>query len=142
MTTSSPRAVFDTNIVLSAVIREDSVPFQALLTAKRLGRVLLSMDTESELQDVFRRPKFNKYIPEDERLEFLETLIDDSEFIEITEVVTECRDPKDNKFLELAVSGSASHIITGDADLLVMNPFRGISIVSAQEFLASLSEIQ
>lgn len=75
-------------------------------------------------------------------MEFLAELVEDGKWVSITESVTECRDPKDNKFLELAVSGNASHIITGDADLLVMNPFRGISIVTPHEFLASLSEIQ
>ena len=54
----------------------------------------------------------------------------------------DCRDAKDNKYLELAVNGSATHIITGDADLLVMNPFRGIAIVAPQEFLESIKESQ
>ena len=62
--------------------------------------------------------------------------------INITETISACRDPKDNKILELAVSGNASHIITGDADQLVMNPFRGIAIVSPQEFLASVGSNQ
>jgi putative PIN family toxin of toxin-antitoxin system len=48
---------------------------------------------------------------------------------------TDCRDTKDNKFLELAVSANASCIITGDKDLLVLNPFRGIPILNAADFL-------
>jgi predicted nucleic acid-binding protein len=54
----------------------------------------------------------------------------------VTEVVSECRDPKDNKFLELALSGKALCIISGDDDLLVLHPFRGIPVVSPQTFLA------
>lgn len=46
-----------------------------------------------------------------------------------------CRDPKDDKFLEAAVSGQATHLITGDADLLVLDPFQGIRILPPQEFL-------
>jgi predicted nucleic acid-binding protein len=55
----------------------------------------------------------------------------------VTEVVTDCRDPKDNKFLELAVSGRATHIVTGDPDLLTLHPFRGVAIMTAQAFLSA-----
>ena len=56
--------------------------------------------------------------------------------IDVVDVVTDCRDPKDNKFLESALSGKGSHIITGDSDLLVLHPFRGIAIVNPNSFLA------
>lgn len=46
-----------------------------------------------------------------------------------------CRDPKDNKFLELAVASNASCIITGDKDLLILHPFRNIPILNAFDFL-------
>ena len=55
--------------------------------------------------------------------------------VEITQTIRVCRDPKDDKFLELAVSGSATHIVSGDQDLLDLHPFRGISIVSPRRFL-------
>jgi uncharacterized protein len=140
MTKSELRVVIDTNIVMSAAMFEDSVPFQALFFVAREGRILLSQETEEELKEVIRRKKFDKYVPEEERLEFLGRLLEDTELVRVTEQIHECRDPKDNKFLELAVSGHASHIITGDADLLVMNPFRGIAIVTAKEFLASVAD--
>jgi predicted nucleic acid-binding protein len=57
--------------------------------------------------------------------------------IEILEPIVACRDPKDDKFLELAVSGRAACIVTADEDLLALNPFRGISILSVERFLAS-----
>ena len=57
------------------------------------------------------------------------------EFIELAEKITVCRDPKDNKFLELAVAGNADCLITGDKDLLILNPFRGIKIISPSDFL-------
>ena len=60
----------------------------------------------------------------------------DVELLEVIEVVTDCRDPKDNKFLELALIGKATHIVSGDEDLLVLHPFRGISILTPQSFLA------
>ena len=63
-------------------------------------------------------------------------LVYESELVEITEVVNACRDPKDDKFLELAVSGRATHIISGDDDLLALHPFRGIAILTPQDFVA------
>ncbi len=89
-----------------------------------------------ELDNVLRRPKFNRYISEDERLQFLSKFVNDAMIVEVTEVVTDCRDSKDNKFLELAVSGGAGCIVSDDADLLVLHPFRGIPIVTPQVFVS------
>jgi putative PIN family toxin of toxin-antitoxin system len=99
----------------------------------------VSEATVTELNEVFRRPKFDKYMREEKRLEFLAAMVRDADLVEVTEQVKECRDPKDDKFLELAVSGNASHIISGDGDLLVIHPFRGVTMLSPQAFLALLS---
>lgn len=132
------RAVIDTSVAISAVLLPRSVPRQAFDLAAGRGRLLVSAATIAELDEVFRRPRFNKYAREDERLEFLAALVREAEIVEVAEVITDCRDPKDNKFLELAVSGKASHIISGDADLLILHPFRGIAIVTPQAFLGSM----
>lgn len=130
------RIVIDTGVAISAAILPRSVPRQAFDAAKLRGRLLLSEATMFELDDVFRRPKFNKYVTEERRLEFLAALVRETELIEVTETIAACRDPKDDKFLELAVSGNATHLITGDPDLLALHPFRGIEIVTAKDFLA------
>mgnify|MGYP001047646188 CR=1 FL=1 len=130
------RIVIDTGVVVSAVLLPRSVPRQALDAAVSRGRLLVSEDTIAELDEVFRRPRFDKYVTEALRLEFLAALVRESEVIEVVDSVTDCRDPRDNKFLELALSGKASHIVTGDSDLLVLHPFRDIAIVSPQSFLA------
>src|SRR5688500_1712210 len=88
-----------------------------------------------ELNEVLRRQHFDKYVREVQRLEFLAVLIREAELVDATEVVTECRDPKDNKFLELAVSAQATCLISGDKDLLVLHPFRGIPVITPQAFL-------
>jgi putative PIN family toxin of toxin-antitoxin system len=88
-----------------------------------------------ELNEVLGRPRFNKYLLEEERLEFLRALVREADLMTVTETVTDCRDPKDNKFLELAVSGNATCIVSGDDDLLILNPFRGIPIVPPKAFL-------
>ncbi len=73
-------------------------------------------------------------------MRFLVALLREAELVEITETVTDCRDAKDNKFLELALSGEADYIVSGDEDLLILSPFRGISILTPREFLAASSK--
>lgn len=82
------------------------------------------------------RSKLDRYVSREIRAYFFENLLKTAVLIEVSEKIDECRDPKDNKFLELAVSGQADCLISGDRDLLILNPFRGIDILTAQEFLA------
>ena len=130
------RVVFDTNVVISAMLLPLSVPRRALDRAVQGGRPLISAATTTELDEVIHLPKFDKYLSEEERIEFLTALVHEAELVNVVERVTHCRDPRDNKFLELAVSGRATHIVTGDSDLLVLHPFRGIIVVSPSAFLA------
>ena len=134
--TSNVRVVIDTNVAVSAALLPRSVPRQAFDRALEHGAVLISSATVAELNDILRRPRFDKYVHEDERFEFLATLVRDAELVRVTDVVTVCRDPKDNKFLELALSGKATHIVSGDGDLLVLHPFHGLLILTPQLFLA------
>jgi putative PIN family toxin of toxin-antitoxin system len=132
------RTVIDTGVVVSAVLLPRSVPRQAFDAAAMHGRLLISTEAIAELDDVLRRPKFDPYVSEAQRLEFLAALIRQAESVAVVDVVTVCRDADDNKFLELALSGKATHIISGDSDLLALNPFRGIAIVRPQAFLDQL----
>ena len=129
------RFVFDANVLVSAFLFSQSKPRQALDKAQDIGIILLSSSFFTELQEVLSRPKFDRYITLERRKELLENLVETAEFINVNEQINECRDPKDNKYLELAVSGKAECIITGDEDLLVLNPFRQIDILMVQKFL-------
>lgn len=129
------RFVFDTNTIVSGLLLPDSRPRQAIDRAQDRGKILISMPTLLELNEVIARKRFDKYISEEKRKEFLAALVKRAEFLEVNEKITDCRDPKDNKFLELAVSGNADSIISGDGDLLVLHPFRGISILRPGDFL-------
>lgn len=130
------RVVLDTNVVISAMLLPLSAPRQAVNRALQNGRVLISAVTMTEMDEVIHRPKFDPYLTEEERIEFLTTLVHEAELVNVVDTVTDCRDQHDNKFLELAVSGRATHIVTGDANLLVLHPFRGIAILSPTAFLA------
>ena len=132
---SNIRAVLDTNVAVSAALLPQSTPRRAFDLVLRHGASLISIATLAELNEVLRRPRFDRYLTEEERLEFLAAVVRESELVEVTAVVSVCRDPKDDKFLELALSGAATHIISGDNDLLALHPFREIAILSPQDFV-------
>ncbi len=134
------RVVFDTNVIISALLFNDSTPGRAFLEALARGTILLSESLAEELSEVLDRDKFNRYVTRDEREQFLGALVREAELVEITESVRVCRDPNDDKLLELAASGKASHVVTGDRDLLVLGSFRGIPIVTADEILQLLAQ--
>ena len=136
-TTTSRRVVFDTNVLVSAASFPRSVPRRALGNVIRQGTIIGSRETLSEIDQVFLRPRFDRYLNLAGRRLFLALLEQRTELVEVTHSITACRDPKDDKFLELALSGHATHIITGDRDLLDLHPFRGIPILTPAAFLAA-----
>ncbi len=108
------RFVFDTNVLVSALLLADSVPRRAFDRAVARGKLLLSFPVMAELNEVLGRERFRKYVDENDVRRFLAALAREAEWVEVTAKITACRDPKDDKFLELAVSGHATHVITGD----------------------------
>ena len=134
------RLVFDTNTLISALLFEGSKPSQAFNTGVKDGVILISSTTLTELENVLWRKKFDKYITNEERMQFLSSFILHTTHVEVDEIIAECRDPKDNKFLELGVSGKADFIISGDEDLLILNPFRNIQILSSGNFIKIYSK--
>ncbi len=129
------RVVADTNVLVSRLILPESLPAQILRLAELNSLLLFSESTMNELADVLSRQKFDRYVSRDDRRGFLERLGKIAEFIPIVQLIRECRDPKDDKFLEVALNGRAGVIITGDGDLLALNPWRGVEIVSPAEYL-------
>lgn len=129
------RVVFDTNVLVSALLFEHSKPAQAVFSVVRDGTMLVSLATLQELSGVLRRKKFDRYLTIDEREEFLTRLMLTASLIEINEPIQVCRDPQDDKFLEVAINGQATAIVSGDDDLLVLHPFRGIPIVTPDTFI-------
>lgn len=135
------RVVIDTNVVVSSLLLPGSVPRRALDVARKRGIVLVSAATLEELDDVLCRPKFDHYVNEEQRLDFLAAYIRETEDVVIVEALKVCRDPSDDKILELAVSGNATHIVSGDPDLLSLSPFRGIRILTPGDFVRELGEL-
>lgn len=103
------RCVFDTNVLVSSLLLSDSKARQALDLALRKGKVLLSFTVLSELYEVLTRSRFRRYIDEEDIRTFLAALLREVEWVEVSVRIAACRDPKDDKFLELAMSGHATH---------------------------------
>ena len=129
------RFVVDTNVLVSHLLLPESVPGQALRLALSLGDILVSDSTLTELASVINRPKFDKYISKSDRRKFFEVLAPLCINVEIIQSIQASRDPKDDKFLEVAINGSADFILTGDTDLLELHPFHEIPIYSPSQFL-------
>ena len=128
--------VFDTNSLISAALIITSINRKALDKAISLGRLAVSDNTLDEFIEVLFRKKFDKYFFNDEERWIIINKLEMSVTLFSPDLsITDCRDPKDNKFLELAVSANAACIITGDKDLLTLHPFRGIPILNAADFL-------
>jgi len=131
------RFVLDTNVIVSAVLFPNSQPNLIIKKIQTIGIIIQSPSTWLELENVLARPKFDRYITQTERQTFL---LDFSQTIDLiledSFTTNECRDPKDNKYLELAVNGKAEYLITGDQDLLVLHPFQSINILRIEQFLS------
>jgi len=132
----SERIVADTNALMSRLLLPRSVPGEAIRKATGTGQLLVSEATLAELADVLARPKFASYVSIQDRQQFIRLLGRLAEMVPITHTIRECRDPKDDKFLELAVNGRANVLVTGDKDLLALHPFRGIPILAPAQYLS------
>jgi putative PIN family toxin of toxin-antitoxin system len=133
--TAKPRLVFDSNALISALLFEQSVPGRAFQAGLERGTILLSSDVFAELSNVLDRSKFDRYVTREEREQFLVKLLASSVLVERNEEIRACRDPKDDKYLELAVCGAAACLVSGDLDLLALHPFRGVQILTPNQFL-------
>ncbi|HJU20254.1 MAG TPA: putative toxin-antitoxin system toxin component, PIN family [Stellaceae bacterium] len=128
--------VFDASAFISAALKADSVPEQALLRAEEVDVFALSAAVDAEIAGVLDRPKFARAIPLARRQRLLGIVRHAAVWFEPAVSVTDCRDPKDDKYLELALEAGAEIIVSGDDDLLVLHPWRGVRILRPADYLA------
>jgi putative PIN family toxin of toxin-antitoxin system len=132
------RVVFDTSTLVGAVIRPESIPWQALRRAFRSSEVCASAETLAEMEEVLERSKFDRYLDRPTRRAAAEQIRRDCRMFVMDRVdaAPPCRDPRDNKFLALALVADAGAIISSDEDLLTLHPWRGIRVLTPTQFLA------
>jgi uncharacterized protein len=133
--TSANFIVLDTSVLISAALFPQSVPWQALMCAFEHFEVVTSEPMLEELHASLAKRKHEQYASVATRLEFFELVKQHARTIPVTTTVKACRDAKDDKVLELALSAQAALIVSGDRDLLSLHPFRSIEILSPRQFV-------
>jgi putative PIN family toxin of toxin-antitoxin system len=129
--------VFDASTIVGAALKADGIPERALLLAEESDVLALSAAVDAEISEVLSRPKFARAVSLARRQLFLQRLRASSIWFEPSVRVVDCRDSKDDKYLELALASGAASIVSSDKDLLVLHPWRGTKILSPAEYLAS-----
>jgi putative PIN family toxin of toxin-antitoxin system len=132
---SALRIIIDTNVLVSALLSWESTPGRAVQLILDENLMLLSGPVLAEIETVLGRRKFSKILSLKTRQEFLKSLRLVGEFVLIASHIQLCRDPRDDKFLELAVDGNADVIVTGDDDLLALDPFGRVRVLTPKQFL-------
>jgi putative PIN family toxin of toxin-antitoxin system len=128
--------VLDNNLVISRILSTRGVAATVFDLLYDSCILLTSEPVLAELRNVIAREKFDRYVAAAARREFVEWYAAAAKLVCISHVVSECRDAKDNKLLELVLSGHADVLVTGDDDLLCLHPWRGVAIVSPADYLA------
>ena len=128
--------VFDASAVVSAALRANSVPERALLRAEAIDVFALSVEVDTEISEVLCRSRFAAAVSVERRNRILASLRDQAVWFTPSQRIADCRDPKDNRYLELALASGAGAIVSGDADLLVLHPWRGTRILRPADYLA------
>ncbi len=131
-------AIVDTNVVVSGLLKGGAS--RQIYSAFKTGEfnLILSNIMFEEIMHVLGRRKFQNLITPEERKELAYFLQAKASFVAPLDSISICRDPEDNHILACAVEARADFIVTGDKDLLILNPFRGISILTPAKFLKLL----
>ncbi len=121
--------------IINAALSPRSASRTALQKALRNDILVYSDKTLKELYEKMHLSRFDKYLSFKQRMIFYYDYEMNAYPIMIRHTIKACRDPKDDKFLELAKSAFADCIVSKDEDLLVLHPFEGIPILNVSAFL-------
>lgn len=134
------RVVIDTNIWISYLLGGLLSELDEWILSKKV-KIIISHRMLKEFSEVINRPKF-KTLFTPERVKELFALLDGyAVVVSPTQRVDICRDPKDNLLLEAALEGKADYLVTGDNDLLALDPFNNIRILQPADFREILLKI-
>lgn len=130
------RVVIDTNVLISSLFFTTTTPARAVEKAVTKAQLVATTETLRELIEKLLLPKFDHYVRRERRDALLQRVASIVEIVDVLQPIHASRDSKDDTFLDAAVNGRADVIVTGDKDLLDLNPFRGITIVTPADYLA------
>jgi len=112
------------------------MPYRAFAKARASDQLAMSQAVFDEVSDVLYRAGLARFIDPELRDDMLDQLSSGTAWFEPNVVVSDCRDPKDNKYLELAVTAAAAFVVSSDEDLLTLNPWQGIFILRPRAYVA------
>ena len=128
------RVIIDTNLWISFLLTRDFSKFDSIIADSEI-ELLFSEELINEIVEVTQRVKFRKYFNLDDVKSLLLKIKSRAVFIDVTSNVNKCRDPKDNFLLSLSLDGYATHLLTGDKDLLVLKRFGQTEILKITKYL-------
>lgn len=136
----SKKVILDTNLWISFLITKN---FDAIDTLVDKGYIVLIFSEESleEFVTVARRPKISRYIPESAIDEILSLFYKYGKLVNVVSNIADCRDPKDNFLLNLAIDSNADYLVTGDSDLLTLKRIRKTRILTWSDLLKDLDRL-
>ncbi|MEM6831249.1 MAG: putative toxin-antitoxin system toxin component, PIN family [Bacteroidota bacterium] len=132
------KVIFDTNIWISYLIGHQLSELSELLISQKI-ELVLSKQLKTELILVTERKKFQKYFNRKKVGQLLKLLDFIGSYYEVREYPNICRDPKDNFLLGLIKASQANFLVTGDQDLLVLNPFEGTEIIEPNQLIKKIA---
>ena len=131
------KIIIDTNIWISVFINKDYQSFIKKILENDL-KIISSFRQLEEISIVLSGPKLKKLINKNLIEEFLLLFLKSVEIVESKVKIKDCRDAKDNFILETAISGQGDFIVTEDNDLLILDPYKNLRIVTVKEFYKKL----
>ena len=135
MPNQKDRVIIDTNLWISFLLTKDLSKFDSIIAGNQI-KLIFSQELIDEIVEVTQRSKFRKYFELDDVESLLLKIRARTNFIEVTSDINACRDPKDNFLLSLSIDGNATHLLTGDKDLLILKKFGKTKILTITEYLA------
>ena len=129
------KIIIDTNLWISFLLTSDYSKIDALLSNETII-LLFSQELIDEFVDVAQRPKFRKYFSLHDLENLLLKVRAKAKFISVTSIIDICGDPKDNFLLALAQDAKATHLLTGDNDLLVLRKIGTTRIITITKYLS------
>jgi uncharacterized protein len=133
------RFVVDTNTIISGILLPQSVPGRVLHHLAVHATLIFSPPTRDELLDVISREKFDRYVAAEARELAVTILVREGELVTPKRIFQVYRDARDDKFLDVAFAGKADCLISGDHDLTALCEFKGIAILTARQYLVSVT---
>ncbi|MBN2009443.1 putative toxin-antitoxin system toxin component, PIN family [candidate division KSB1 bacterium] len=127
------RVIIDTNLWISFLIGRKLRTLKKLIVNQNI-EIIMTEQLLQEIEIVTSRPKFRQYFDQNKIHELIRFLKLITTIIPIISDIQQCRDPKDNFLLSLAVDSHADYLLTGDRDLLEIGHIKSTKIISVSDF--------